>query len=309
MQSSSLTAPLEPVSITSNPSSDHIRTCDSLLGLETASRAPSIRLVPPSCSTSPAISLPRSPNPGGHVYVVLTPPTPLLLDDTQTLHEGAAEVSQTVQKLTLRKRTTSPYQIKLPYMTDRLRAKKGTHSTLSETRHPAHEGTPTSRGTEAQVVANACTSACAGAGIPFSTSHRPAFLSARLPQGTLADATGNPDPKVISKPIGSSPGPIARPCAGELELPRIHATASMLPTQDTWGEINEELCREMEVFTVLSAVAPSHFFAFEETPTGPSLPPASRTPSAPRAWRSSGEPGSTTRGGPWSSFVFPVVVA
>ncbi|KAI0640543.1 hypothetical protein C8Q79DRAFT_1015074 [Trametes meyenii] len=247
--------------------------------------------------------------------MVLTPPTPLLLDDAQNLYEEAAEVSQTVQRLTLRKRTTSPYQIKLPYMTDRLRVKKGTPTSPPEMQQPAPEAVATLRRTDVQVVSDSnCATSQSGSGMPIRTGHRSAFLSVRLPQGTLVDPAGNPDPKVVSNSaVGSSPGPIARPPTAEIP-PVYIAAPTILSSLDTWGEINEELCREMEVFAVLSAVAPSHFFASEEVLRipGPVLPRATRTSSARAArgpWLGGPEGGPTRWAGPWSSFVFPVVVA
>ncbi|TBU43958.1 hypothetical protein BD309DRAFT_67595 [Dichomitus squalens] len=194
-----------------------------------------------------------------------------------TVPKGQEE-PQTIRKLVLRKRTTSPYQIRLPSMSDRLRVRNG------------------------KLVVHADTTSKPA--IPASRSPRPYFNQTRRPAPrTLSHPNGAPNihvPRPVYPPYFKRPdldqsanvdGPHEHPfniCISPPHVSGIHAV-------DTWSEICEDLCRAMEVLSVLSDLDTNPMDPSPSMTFGCSLPPCSVAVS----------PGL---GDHWHSYVFPRLV-
>ncbi|KAI8984876.1 hypothetical protein BD414DRAFT_578639 [Trametes punicea] len=211
------------------------------------------------------VALPRCSSDSRYAHQDTAP-----IADTNQLYKEDAEGPQTIQRLVLRKRTTSPYQIKLPYMADRLRVRRGAS--------PAHkadaEATQTSAIPGAQVALGRTTPLFSGR-LPIDDAELPALCT---------DVTRAVD-NGISTPY--------------------------LSTLDTWSEICEDLCRAMEIFSVVSDVAPANLFTSDTAPLKSATTPTTT------AFRSSldkvADPSCEALKasalsclGPWSSFVFPL---
>ncbi|OSD01970.1 hypothetical protein PYCCODRAFT_460425 [Trametes coccinea BRFM310] len=206
--------------------------------------------------------------------------------DPRKLYESATEEAQTVQRLVLRKRTTSPYQIKLPYMSDRLRARR-----VASTATPkAALACPT---IVVEEVVGPVTVTVPSAIQPSLSCQSPLVApTALIPDGVsghfaYAEVT--------------------------VEALRPSMTVQGLSSLDTWSQICEDLSRAMEVFAVLSEVAPAQYFALDAPPLE-SLSRSAHSVSRLPAYLhvpSSLEPSSpwVNMSGPWSSFVFPSAVA
>ncbi|CDO76372.1 hypothetical protein BN946_scf185011.g36 [Trametes cinnabarina] len=223
-----------------------------------------------SSSPNVIVHLPRSHSLS--VYRSLSPAHPSLLE-SKCLPCSVPEEPQTVQRLILRKRTTSPYQIRFPHMSDRLRVRRAASAATSK--RPAID--PKVVVEEVAVLPRT---------VPCTTQRSLSHLPPMRGVSTLP-----------SRPVVGAQG----------EAPRPFTTTEGLSSIDTWTEICKELTRAMEVFAVLSDVAPAHYFSLEAPPPGSlsqsrlyahSTDPAALRPASP--W--------VTASGLWSSFVFPLVV-
>ncbi|KAL1939630.1 hypothetical protein VTO73DRAFT_9663 [Trametes versicolor] len=219
---------------------------------------------------------------------------PATYPDTRVLYGEAVDGPQTVQRLVMRKRTTSPYQIKLPFMEDRLRARRSTSgSSVPEViANPQPSGPETedafTRVGPAPFTHRAKTSSPLDGS--FSLDHNARVfmppsqcVTVTAPQGETRTSIGGP---TASEP----------PSAEDVFPPFILHT---LPTLDTWSEICEDLSRAMEVFTVLANVAPARFLVPPSQTFSVELPPPCSFQSH-KLDRSPATPAS-----PWNSFVFP----
>ncbi|KAI0368463.1 hypothetical protein BV20DRAFT_464859 [Pilatotrama ljubarskyi] len=224
---------------------------------------------------------------------------------------------QTIQKLVLRKRTTSPYQIKLPFMVDRLRAPRRPSRTCAPS--------PVARKTSGEVpsirtvapvqhVATELRSGC-GSAPPSTTGRSPTTAGcatlqcgdsfAAFGRGSFEDTTNTSPQDALSSEDPSLPG-LSTPS------PAVEAVAdgparSPLTSLDTWSEICEELCRAKEVFAGISGVGVPNSYAFDaplscSSTQDRSIPGASPSAlfSTPNALPS---PTCTIFAGPWSSYV------
>ncbi|KAH9853308.1 hypothetical protein C2E23DRAFT_903077 [Lenzites betulinus] len=192
-------------------------------------------------------------------------------------HGGIPEGLQTIQRLTLRKRATSPYQIRLSRTTERMRAPR---SPLSGP--PEVEKQPTtpdiieilSHSKDSVALPNGpYLSACSFQRLPSQTPEGP-WLAPNRPSTSL-------------QPDGHQDQTFGR---------------HTLSTLDTWSEICEDLCRAMEVFTVLSEVASAKYFAPDHPSSLLSTTSLETLPNddgyvLDAYWRPTG---------PWNSFVYPV---
>ncbi|KAI9059019.1 hypothetical protein FKP32DRAFT_1680151 [Trametes sanguinea] len=193
-----------------------------------------------------------------------------------------SEESQTVQQLVLRKRTTSPYQIKLPYMSDRLRARR-----------------------------------IASADASKPTLVRPFTAAGEVVEPTTAPVTIQPSlsclPPLSVPTVLLSDGISTQCVYGHDDALHASMTTIGLSSLDTWSEICEDLSRAMEVFAVLSDVAPPQYFALEASPLDAPSRSAHSVSQLPGLLHvpSSLEPTSPwmNMSGTWSSFVFPSAVA
>ncbi|KAI0637565.1 hypothetical protein C8Q77DRAFT_375033 [Trametes polyzona] len=168
----------------------------------------------------------------------------------------------------MRKRATSPYQIKLSYMAGRLRAPRGTPSGPEEAPQAAAKpgSTPKNREPLPSVLPTISVEA------PYE------IYSTSGPAGGRIDA-------ILSE----------HSLATISEHPTDTYTPPSLSTMDTWTEICEDLARAMEVFTVLSTVAPAKLSSALE----PSLSPS------PSVVFDVTKHSPMYPSGPWNSFVFP----
>lgn len=201
---------------------------------------------------------------------------------------------QTVQRLVMRKRTTSPYQIKLPFMEDRLRARRSVPgSSVLEAVVNSQPSGPETEAASTRIGPAAFTQRTktpAPLGGSFSLDHNARVfmppsrcVTATLPQGETRTS--------IEGPTASEP-----PSAGDVFPPFILHT---LPTLDTWSEICEDLSRAMEVFTVLANVAPARFLVPPSQTFSVELP----SPCSFQSHKLDRSP--ATPASPWNSFVFP----
>ncbi|KAI0655273.1 hypothetical protein C8Q70DRAFT_1109043 [Cubamyces menziesii] len=221
--------------------------------------------------------------------------------DSWSLYEAVSEGPQTIQRLVLRKRTTSPYQIKLPLMTDRLCVRRSASPRTPEVRPPVsmEESVLESVRDVQPPPPNRAT---------LSPYNLPGFHpEAQFRSGDM------PQHHAVNPPLSThaSKHDIALDNASTL------VPGSTIPTSDTWSEICEDLCRAMEVFAILSEVAPARFFSeATDLPQDSSqmlLATASATSTSclassldlgPRSFDA-----TNVLAGPWSSFVFPPHVA
>ncbi|KAI0333436.1 hypothetical protein GY45DRAFT_1368429 [Cubamyces sp. BRFM 1775] len=215
------------------------------------------------------------------------------------LYEPVSEGPQTIQRLVLRKRTTSPYQIKLPFMTDRLCVRRSASARTQEVCSPVSPEENTIK--------------------------------------VVIEAQSSPSSAILSPPNTLGSHPEAQPQMGNMQENRsthpqsldthvsndnlvLNDPGSLVPptlsTLDTWSEICEDLCRAMEVFAVLSEVAPPRFFeATNLSQNRIQMPHAGVAPGTSTSRFSDPldlEPITTTTNvltGPWSSFVFPSLAA
>ncbi|KAH9887703.1 hypothetical protein C8Q73DRAFT_712939 [Cubamyces lactineus] len=220
--------------------------------------------------------------------------------DLWSLYELVSEGPQTVQRLVLRKRTTSPYQIKLPFMTDRLCVRRSASPRTPQSCLPVSLEENVFRSVmEAQPSPN-------GATLPPSITSGTRCEE----QSRMADVQDN---RSADSQRLSLHGPNDDPA---LDGPGTLFTPT-LSTLDTWSEICEDLCRAMEVFAVLSEVAPARFFseATDLPQDGSQMLLATLAAGTSTYCLASSlglEPESSTANvlaGPWNSFVFPPLVA
>ncbi|OJT02317.1 hypothetical protein TRAPUB_7157 [Trametes pubescens] len=252
-----------------------------LAALQTTSQDPDMHS--PSTSTQPRvrISLPQPQDAFCRIEA------PAAYPDIRVLFGDVADGPQTVQRLVMRKRATSPYQIKLPFMADRLRARRsasgGSVPEVVANPQLSGPGTETAsthigRGVLAQ---RTNTSTLGGS---FSLDHNARVF---IPPSRCVIATSHHSETTLSKKTPSSEDAFP---------PFILHTLSTL---DTWSEICGDLSRAMEIFTVLADAAPARFSVFPSQSFSEDLPPPcsfqshklDRTPTAPTS--------------PWNSFVFP----
>ncbi|PIL36503.1 hypothetical protein GSI_00192 [Ganoderma sinense ZZ0214-1] len=215
----------ETCSLSSSPSD---------LTFDTVSQPPSDALLAPDTPTVATVALPRE-----DPRVILTP-VPIPAADTLFISDGHEE-PQTIRKLVLRKRTTSPYQIKLPLMTDRLRVRNGKlviHAfSDKDAEHPSKTTFSTNNGPKplpGPILNSVITTSLLPEGLFSIHAPVPVYPPHR---GVLdTDATPATDARHD------------HPLTIRISPPR----GSALPAADTWTEICEDLCRAMEVLSVLS---------------------------------------------------------
>ncbi|KAM5540659.1 hypothetical protein V8D89_005690 [Ganoderma adspersum] len=204
------------------------------LTFDTVSQPPSDALLDADAPTVAVVALPRE-----DLRVVL-PPASVPAAGIPTVSEGPEE-PQTIRKLVLRKRTTSPYQIKLPLMTDRLRVRNGklvVHAfSEKDAEHPSKATLPTNNGPKT----------------PPGPTHNSGVKASLLPEALFnirAPVPVYPPHRGVLDPNASPVNDTRHdhPLTIRISPPR----GSALPAADTWTEICEDLCRAMEVLSVLS---------------------------------------------------------
>ncbi|KAI1792526.1 hypothetical protein LXA43DRAFT_1093494 [Ganoderma leucocontextum] len=217
----------------SSQSSDtcSLSSSPSDLAFDTVSQPPSDALLAADAPTVATVALPRE-----DPRVGLTPVSALAAGIS--IASDGHEEPQTIRKLVLRKRTTSPYQIKLPLMTDRLRVRNGklVIHTYSEkdTEHPSKPTLSTNNGPKALLYDSAVKTLLLPEGV----------FSIHAPVPVCPPHRGVLDPDAV--PAGKAQHD--RPLNIRISPPR----GSAIPAADTWTEICEDLCRAREVLSVLS---------------------------------------------------------
>lgn len=191
----------------------------------------------------------------------------------------------------MRKRTTSPYQIKLPFMEARLRARRSASGgsvpevvANSQPPGPATEAASTRIGPAASTQRMNASSTLGGS---FPLDHNARVF---MPPSRCATTTAHHGEIGPSK---EGPTDSGTPSAG------VAFILPTLSTLDTWSEICEDLSRAMEVFTVLADVSPARFLVPHSHCLSTDLPPPCSFQSH-KLDRSPATPAS-----PWNSFVFP----
>ncbi|KAI0352524.1 hypothetical protein OH77DRAFT_1428569 [Trametes cingulata] len=245
---------------------------------------------------------------------------------TEASCNEAAEGPQTAQKLVLRKRTTSPYQIKLPFMADRLRAPRRPHPTA----YSAPNATERSRNS----VSDSCTARPESVETELrSSSGPPPTPGPSSPPAAYVTAQRNaPTPVAFLSAFYALENALAANPPGALALDTPPSGLSALRGEgvddaagprsiasfDTWSEICEDISRAMESCAVLSCapVADGRCASSIPLPCQSSrqsqVPLRSADGAASCAWlsvsRAIHHPASSTAVSPWNSSVFPCFV-
>ncbi|KAI0829192.1 hypothetical protein BC628DRAFT_1359605 [Trametes gibbosa] len=222
------------------------------------------------------------PPPGNPFQLPASPSYP----DPQALYSGLAEACQTIHRLVLRKRATSPYQIKLSHKTGRMRAARIPLSGPREVeRQPAAGDSVGPQPDIPQGVVHPdgpVPSACSFQLLPWHTQDGPRAIVPSHPGARVGNDGG------LEAAVG---------------------LARTLSTLDTWSEICEDLCRAMEVFTVLSEVAPKTEYAHDWPSSCASISGLHALPRSTVDVSCAMGSRSGRAGQAWNSFVFPCFVA